>query len=74
MSTKCVFASFVIMKQEDKSMLPIPTHLKDILIVDESKIDANSICGTISCTCGCGDMKLKIYANERKGYIGVKKY
>jgi len=55
-------------------MLPIPTHLKDILLVDEKEFDGNSICGKIGCTCGCRNIKLNIYANEHKDYIGVKKY
>lgn len=55
-------------------MLPIPTHLKDFLIVDENDFDGHSMDGKISCTCGCGDIKLKLYANEHKEYIAVKKY
>lgn len=41
---------------------PIPTHLKDILVVDESCSDIHDIEGKIVCVCG-GD-KFRILQNE----------
>lgn len=41
---------------------PIPTHLKDILNVDESRSDLHDIEGKIVCTCGCE--KFRIMQNE----------
>lgn len=57
-------------------MLPIPTHLKNILQVDEAKFnrDSNGLDGKIQCTCRCDSIKLKIYANQHNNYIAIKYY
>lgn len=59
-------------------MFPIPTHLKEILQVDEAAFKRNNhaLDGKIQCTCGCDIMKLKIYAEQNEGndYICVKHY
>lgn len=55
-------------------MIPIPKHLKNILIVGENDYDENNLEGKIQCTCGCRDIKLKIYAEEHSNHISVNKY
>lgn len=45
---------------------PIPTHLKEILDVDESCSDQNDVDGKIVCTCGCE--KFRIMQNEDAEY------
>lgn len=55
-------------------MLPIPTHLKDIMAVDEECFDGEWLEGKIKCTCGCCDVKLKIYGEDHDQYLTVKEY
>lgn len=55
-------------------MLPIPTHLRDILKVDETGFDDHNMNGRIKCTCGCDDIRLQIYADEHENHIAVKRY
>lgn len=45
---------------------PIPTHLKNILKIDESLSDMDNIAGKIVCNCGCE--KFRIMQNEDKEY------
>lgn len=55
-------------------MLPIPRHLRNILIVSEDDYDENNLQGKIQCTCGCRNIKLKIYAEEHSTHISVDEY
>ncbi len=55
-------------------MLPLPTHLKDTLIVDESKFDGHSLDGAIRCACGCEEIRLRFYGEDRGDFLRVKKY
>lgn len=55
-------------------MLPIPTHLKDILVCDENDFDGERLKGKIRCICGCSDMKLKILAEDCGENISVTDY
>ncbi len=55
-------------------MLPIPTHLRDILKVDEETFDGHNMDGRLQCTCGCDDIRLKIYGEQHQEHIAVKRY
>lgn len=55
-------------------MLPIPTHLKNILIISKNGYNGDDIEGMIQCTCGCKNIKLKIYAEEHNDHISVNEY
>lgn len=55
-------------------MLPIPTHLRDILMVDEENFDGHNMDGRLQCTCGCDDIRLKIYGEQHTEHIAVKRY
>lgn len=55
-------------------MLPIPTHLKEILQVDEDTFDGHNMDGKLKCTCGCDDIRLRIYGEEHREHISVRRY
>lgn len=55
-------------------MLPIPTHLKNFLIVDEHDFDGHNLKGKTRCTCGCENIRLKIYGKNYGSYLAVTKY
>ncbi len=42
---------------------PIPTHLKEILVVDEKASDIHDIEGSLRCTCGCKKFLLRNFAD-----------
>lgn len=51
---------------------PIPTHLKNILIVNESETDSSNLNGKIVCDCGCEHFS--ILHNEDREYDSKLKY
>ena len=48
------------------NIFPIPTHLKNILQLDENKSNKEEVAGKIVCSCGC--KKFHIYHNINREY------
>lgn len=59
---------------ETRMELPVPTHLKVILIPEEYRVDTLRLKGKIRCTCGCAEMKLKTWPKVNRGEIKVQEY
>lgn len=55
-------------------MLPIPKHLREILVPEASKNSETRVDGIIRCTCGCEGFALHVFADTRKGYPQVCEY
>ena len=55
-------------------MLPIPKHLKDILVPMGAENCENRVNGVIRCTCGCEFFHVNFYANIENGYLQVCEY
>ena len=49
-------------------MLPIPTHLEDILIPIGNKNNEFHVDGVIRCSCGCENFNIRIFADTKNGY------
>ena len=56
-------------------MLPIPKHLKDILVPMGEGNDEYCVSGVIRCLCGCESFRMKYFADVKEGipYISVYK-
>lgn len=52
---------------------PIPTHLKEILVIDEKTSDMHCIDGSLKCTCGCEKFSLKIFSEHYNQQLSVAK-
>ena len=50
-------------------MLPIPTHLENILIPVGTKNDGFHVKGTIRCPCGCDRFHISHYADVSNGFL-----
>lgn len=48
------------------NIIPIPTHLKHILKIDENKSNKEEVAGKIVCSCGCN--KFHIFHNINREY------
>ena len=55
-------------------MLPIPKHLKDILVPVGDENSENCVNGFLRCSCGCECFHIKIFANIENGYPQVCEY
>ena len=45
-------------------MLPIPKHLKDILVPTGEENNENCVKGTVQCSCGCESFSMKFFADD----------
>ena len=55
-------------------MLPIPNHLKDILIPMGNENNENRVDGVIRCSCGHECFNIKVFADTENGYPQTCKY
>ena len=55
-------------------MLPIPTHLENILIPMGTENNEFHINGIVRCTCGCECFQIRIFADTKNGYPQVCEY
>lgn len=57
-----------------KIELPIPKHLKNILIPLGERNNKNHVDGVIRCECGSETFKVNIYSEKNKDYVCVGEY
>ena len=55
-------------------MLPIPRHLKDIMVTTGDENSENLVNGIIRCPCGCECFMIKTYAEVESGYPQICEY
>lgn len=51
---------------------PIPTHLRDIYVIDEERSDENGLEGSLKCSCAGTGFALNVYADILDNYISVR--